>query len=86
MQAVTLRSGFGLKELLGCKREFMTYIPIYHRSPNRFVRYEMHRFDDGAGNTGTARVAFYLDKHGIEKQETAQVIWDRQPHSRISNA
>ena len=66
-------------------REPMSYIPIYHRPPNKFLRYEMHRFDDGAGNTGVARVAFYLDKHGTEKQETAQVIWDRQPHMRSRN-
>lgn len=60
----------------------MPYIPIYHRPPNKFVRYEMQRFDDGAGNTGVERVAVYLDKNGTEKRESAQVIWDRQPHTR----
>jgi hypothetical protein len=60
----------------------MPYIPIYHRPPNKFLRYEMKRFDDGAGNTGAQRVAFYLDRHGVERSECAQVIWDRQPHMR----
>lgn len=60
----------------------MAYIPIYHRPPNKFIRYEMHRFDDGAGNTGVERVAVYRDKAGAEKRESAQVIWDKPPHSR----
>ena len=60
----------------------MTYIPIYKRPPNKFICYEELRFNDGAGNTGTKRVAVYLDKSGAEKRETAQVIWDVQPHSR----
>ena len=64
----------------------MSYIPIYKRAPNTFVRYELERFDDGAGNTGAERVAIYLDKHGAEKRESAQVIWDRQPHSRPNPA
>lgn len=53
------------------------YRPIYHRSPNRFLRYETYQFNDGAGNFGERRVAFYLDKKGAEKSETAQIIWDR---------
>ena len=60
----------------------MTYVPVYKRLPNQFLRYEEHLFDDGAGNTGTERVAVYLDKAGAEKRECAQVIWDMQPQSR----
>lgn len=52
------------------------YLPIYHRSPNKFIRYEERRFDDGAGHTGVKRIAIYQDKSGKEREETAQVIWD----------
>ena len=60
----------------------MAYVPVYKRLPNQFLRYEEHRFDDGAGNTGMERVAVYLDKSGAEKRECAQIVWDKQPHSR----
>lgn len=52
------------------------HLPIYHRPPNRFLRYEERRFDDGAGNTGTKRIAIYTDKGGTQREDTAQVIWD----------
>lgn len=52
------------------------HLPIYHRPPNKFLRYEERRFDDGAGHTGTLRIAVFLDKSGKEREETAQVIWD----------
>lgn len=52
------------------------YIPVYHRPPNKFLRYEERRFDDGAGHTGTERIALYQDKNGKQREETAQVIWD----------
>lgn len=52
------------------------YIPIWHRPPNKFLRHEDRRFDDGAGHAGTKRIALYLDKSGKQREETAQVIWD----------
>jgi hypothetical protein len=52
------------------------YHPIYHRAPNKFLRYENRRFDDGAGHTATMRIAIFKDKSGAEQEMTAQVIWD----------
>ncbi len=52
------------------------YHPIYHRPPNKFLRYEEVRFDDGYGHTGIKRIALYHDKSGKLREETAQVIWD----------
>ena len=56
----------------------MTYTPIYKRPPNKFMRYEEVAFTDQVGNTGVKRIAIYLDKHGAEKTEVAQVIWDKK--------
>lgn len=53
----------------------MNYTPIYKRPPNKFVRYEEVSFTDQVGNRGIKRIAIYLDKHGTEKTEVAQVIW-----------
>ena len=53
------------------------YYPVYHRHPNKFLRYEEKRFDHGNGITGTLRIAHFLDKKGNECEMTAQVIWDK---------
>lgn len=53
-----------------------TFLPIYHRAPNKFIRYEERRFDDGAGHTATMRIAIFKDKNGAEQEMTAQVMWD----------
>ena len=63
------------------------YIPTYHRKPNKFLRYEERRFDDGDGHTGTVRIAVYQDRNGNQREETAQVIWDCGcPYSQAHNA
>lgn len=54
-----------------------TYIPYYHRKPNKFIRYEQREFDDGHGHFGIEIIAIYLDKHNKQREETAQVIWSR---------
>lgn len=62
------------------------YLPVYHRSPNKFLRYDERRFDDGAGHAGTVRIALYQDKNGKQREETAQVIWDNGcPFSQARN-
>lgn len=53
------------------------YIPIYHRLPNRFSHYEERKFDDGAGHTGTERIAIYFNKKGKRCEEVVQVIWNK---------
>lgn len=52
------------------------YIPIYMRSPNKFLRYEERYFDDGAGHYGTKRFAIFTDKKGNLQEMVAQVLWD----------
>jgi hypothetical protein len=66
----------GSTVVLGEEDRMDPYRPIYHRPPNKFLRYEERRFDDGAGHTGIKRIALYLDKSGTQREETAQVIWD----------
>jgi hypothetical protein len=53
------------------------HIPVYHRPPNKFIRYEIKPFDDGAGHTATLRIAVFKDKHGDTQEMVAQVIWDK---------
>ena len=57
------------------KTDIVPYIPIYHRPPNKFVRYEDRRFVCGPYN-GTKRVAVFVTKGGEMREEVAQVIWD----------
>lgn len=52
------------------------YLPVYHRSPNKFIRYETKRFDDGVGHTATLTIAVYIDKHNEKQEMVAQVKWD----------
>lgn len=58
-----------------------SFVPIYHRPPNRFLEYVMRSFVDGAGHTNKVRVARYIDRHGKHQKVTAQVLWDREPFS-----
>ena len=39
------------------------YLPVYHRSPNKFIRYDVEPFYTPAGN-GYERIAIFLDKKG----------------------
>lgn len=52
-----------------------SFLPIQHRPPNKFLRYEERNFDDGHGNSGIERIAYYLDKKGKEQSVIAQVLW-----------
>lgn len=51
------------------------YLPIWIRPPNKLVRYEDRRFVCGM-YPGTKRIAIFVDKKGVEREETAQIIWD----------
>lgn len=51
------------------------YLPIYHRPPNKFVRYEIVDFDHGNGDSGKYRIAHFLDKKGKAETMVAQVMW-----------
>lgn len=52
------------------------FLPIQHRPPNKFLRNEVNDFDDGHGNGGKIRIAYFLDKKGKEQSVTAQVMWE----------
>ena len=52
------------------------YLPVYHRPPNKFLRYEIVDFDQGNGNSGKYRIAHFLDKKGNEDSMVAQVMWE----------
>lgn len=55
------------------------YLPIYHRTPNKFLRYELRKFEVVACIrvlTGTERIAIFLDKNGKQQEMSAQVMWD----------
>ena len=51
------------------------YLPIWKRSPNKFLHYKEERFTCG-NYSGTKRIAVFLDRNNKERQEVAQVIWD----------
>lgn len=57
------------------------YIPIQHKPPNVFLRYELRPFSYPHGS-GTVRVAVYLNKNKKECEVEAQIIWDKQPFSK----
>ena len=57
-------------------------IPLWFRGKNQFLRHEFRPFHTnirgwGKGRHGTAKYAIYLDKNGNEKEEVAQVIWNK---------
>jgi hypothetical protein len=52
------------------------YIPIFHRPPNKFVKYTIESFHTGGNSGGKIRVAHFIDKNGNEKSCTAQVMWE----------
>lgn len=58
------------------RNKVVPHIPIQHRQPNKFVRYELEDFNDGAGNGGRLKMAYYLDKKGREQQVVHNVIWE----------
>ncbi|RLD79110.1 MAG: hypothetical protein DRJ15_10075 [Bacteroidetes bacterium] len=51
------------------------YIPIYHRSPNKFIGYHEEDFDDGCGHRAIVVVANFKDKKGNDKEMVAYVRW-----------
>lgn len=57
------------------------YVPIQHRPPNQFLRYELRPFSYPHGS-GMVRVAIYLNKNKKESEVEAQVIWDKVPFSK----
>jgi len=54
------------------------FLPVYCRPPNKLIGYDLKRFDDNAGHTGTVRIANYIDKNGKRQQQDAQIIWDKK--------
>lgn len=55
--------------------EIIPYLPYYCKPPNKLLRYYEKRFE-GEHHSATLNIAVYLDKNKIEKEATAQVIWD----------
>lgn len=53
------------------------YIPVYKRSPCKFIKYETQPFDDGAGHTGMVRIAHFIDKNAKLQQMVVQITWDK---------
>lgn len=51
------------------------YTPIYHKPPNKFIRYEMRDFADGYGHSGKVRVAIFKDSKGRTQEMDAQIYW-----------
>ena len=56
------------------------FIPIHKRPPNQFIEYQVRRFDDGVGHTGSLKIAIYRDRKNNLCEEVAQVIWDKRIH------
>lgn len=55
------------------------YHLVYHRAPNKFLRYELRKFEVVTclrTITGTERIAVFLDKNNKEQEMSAQVMWD----------
>lgn len=50
-------------------------LPIYHRPPQKFIKYTEANFEDAVGNKAIIRTAHYLDKKGNPQEMVAQVIW-----------
>lgn len=57
------------------------FIPFQHRSPQKFLRHEMRRFESAHGS-GIERIAHYLDKNKKPQELVAQVIWDEFPFTK----
>lgn len=51
------------------------YLPIWKRSPNKFLYYKEVAFTCG-NYSGIKRVAVYLDKNNNQQEEVAQVVWN----------
>jgi hypothetical protein len=61
-------------------KHIIPHIPIYHRKPNKFLRYEERPFTVyGCIETlhGIERVAIFLDKNNNQQEMSAQVIWGK---------
>lgn len=54
------------------------YLPIYHRPLNKFLRYELRKFEVVTCTkvlTGTERIAIFMDKNGKKQKMPTQVMW-----------
>lgn len=59
-----------------------TYIPVWKRSPNRFIKYEERSFIlpsdcNGTILSGVETIALFLDKNGKEQTMQAYIKWDK---------
>lgn len=52
-----------------------SWVPHYHRPPNKFVRYYTEYRDRGKYSYWET-IAVYIDKKGVEKHEQHLVKWD----------
>lgn len=50
-----------------------SYIPIYKRSPNKFLYYKFEDFDDGYGHIAVLRIAVFTS-NGKEQEYIVQVM------------
>lgn len=59
----------------------MIYIPVWKRSPNKFLRYEDRSFIlppnvYGIVKSGTETIAIFKDKNGKEQEMQAFIKWN----------
>lgn len=59
----------------------MTYIPVWKRSPNKFLRYECRPFTlppnaYGVVKPGVETIAIFNDKNGKQQEMQAFVKWN----------
>ncbi len=57
-------------------REIVPILPSYFAPPNKFLKYDMEEFNDGHGNGGRIRYAYFINKKGKTCKTEAQVYWD----------
>lgn len=55
--------------------ETKPFLPHYHRPPNKFLRY-YEVFRDRGEYSYWEKIAVYIDKRGIEKEEQHLVRWE----------
>lgn len=59
----------------------MTYIPVWKRSPNKFIKYEDRPFTltanaHGIVKSGIETIAIFKDKNGNDQEMQAFIKWD----------
>lgn len=60
----------------------MIYIPVWKRSPNKFLRYEDRPFANpvnayGIVKSGIETIAIFKDKNNKEQEMQAFIKWDK---------